>query len=259
MKTYYTTFIVYHSGKVVPVILILLFFSFILYMPTRLFLSDANKASFKSKNSVGRKCCQLKVLKVLLMHLFVTLLINKTTGSDNRHFFFNTLGKENQEKFLTYGTFCTHEQIEKEILRKRLSQDTLSKVHLYKYGSCFKFILLLSGNINLNPGPTAPRRNDILWQLLHFQNCSFSTELFHVFFSYIFIEIFLPKSKPVLIGTSYRPPDKYDLVNYLERTFSDTNVFESQECYLLGDININLQAKDKEIFRHKLANTTNKR
>ena len=30
------------SGKVPPVILILLFFSFILYMPTRLFLSGAN-------------------------------------------------------------------------------------------------------------------------------------------------------------------------------------------------------------------------
>ena len=69
----------------------------------------------------------------------------------------------------------------------------------------------------------------------------------------IFIEIFLPKSKPVLIDILYRPPDKYDFVNCLERTFSDTNVFESQECYLLGDININLQPKDKEIFRHKYA------
>ena len=118
-----------YSGKVLPVILILLFFSFILYMPTRLFLSGANKKSFKSKNSVGRKCCQLKVLKVLLMHLFVTLLINKTTGSDNRHFFFNTLEKENKEEFLTYSTFCTLEQIEKNILRKRLSQDVLYKVH----------------------------------------------------------------------------------------------------------------------------------
>ena len=63
----------------------------------------------------------------------------------------------------------------------------------------------------------------------------------------IFIEIFLPKSKPVLIGILYRPPDKYDFVNCLERTFSDTNVFESQECYLLGEIVINLQSKDKEI------------
>ena len=71
--------------------------------------------SFKSKNSVGRKCSQLKVLKVLLMHLFVTLLINKTTGSNNRHFFFNTLEKGNKEEFLRYSTFCTLEQIEKNI------------------------------------------------------------------------------------------------------------------------------------------------
>ena len=96
------------SGKVLPVILILLFFSFILYMPARLYLSDANKKSFKSKNSLGRECCKLKVLKVLLIHLFVT------TGSNNRHFFFNTLEKENKEEFLTYSTFCTLEQIEKK-------------------------------------------------------------------------------------------------------------------------------------------------
>ena len=101
------------SGKVLPVTLILLFFSFILYMPTWFFLSGANKESFKRKNSVGRNCCQLKALKVLLMHLFVTILINKTTGSDNRYFFFNTLKNENKEEFLTYCTFCTLEQIEK--------------------------------------------------------------------------------------------------------------------------------------------------
>ena len=28
----------------------------------------------------------------------------------------------------------------------------------------------------MNPGPTAPKRNDILWELLPFHNCSFSTE-----------------------------------------------------------------------------------
>ena len=101
------------SGKVLPVILILLFFSFVLYMPTRLFLSGANKKPFKSKNTIGRKCCQLKVLKALLMHLFVTPLINKTTGSDNRYFFFNTLEKENKEEFLTYSIFSTLAQSKK--------------------------------------------------------------------------------------------------------------------------------------------------
>ena len=110
------------------------------------------------------------------MHLFVTLLINKTTGSDNRHFFFNTLKNENKEEFLTYSTFCTLEQIEKNILRKRLSQDALSKVHLNKYGSYFKFILLLSGDIKLNSEPTAPKTSDILRELPLFQNCSFSTQ-----------------------------------------------------------------------------------
>ena len=74
----------------------------------------------------------------------------------------------------------------------------------------------------------------------------------------IVIEIFLPKSKPVLTGILYRPPDKYNFVNCRERTFSGTNVLESQECYLLGDININLQPKDKGIFTHKPANTINK-
>ena len=74
----------------------------------------------------------------------------------------------------------------------------------------------------------------------------------------IFIEICLTKFKPVLIGILHRPPDKYDFVNCLGCTFSNTNVFESQECCLLGDININLQPNDKEIFRHNPADTINK-
>ena len=49
-------------------------------------------------------------------------------------------------------------------------QDALSKIDLSKNGSYFKFILLLLGDINLNPGLTIPKRNDILWET------SFSTE-----------------------------------------------------------------------------------
>ena len=74
----------------------------------------------------------------------------------------------------------------------------------------------------------------------------------------IFIEIILPKSKPVLIGILYRPSDKYNFVNCLERTFSKINVFESQKCYLLGDININSHPTGKDIFIQKSANTVNK-
>ena len=80
----------------------------------------------------------------------------------------------------------------------------------------------------------------------------------HQYRDYFFLEIALPKSKPVIIGILYITPDKYDFVNCPERTFSDTYVIETQECYLLGDININLQPKDKDIFRSKSANTTDK-
>ena len=80
----------------------------------------------------------------------------------------------------------------------------------------------------------------------------------HQYRDYFFLEIVLPKSKLVIIGILYITPDKYDFVNCPERTFSDNYVIETQECYLLRDININLQPKDKEIFRSKSANTTDK-
>ena len=61
------------------------------------------------------------------------------------------------------------------------------------------------------------------------------------------------KSKLVIIGILYRPRDKYVFINRRGHTFSDTNVIESEECYLLGDININFQPMNKDIFRNKSA------
>lgn len=55
------------SGKVFPMTLTLLFFSSILYIPPRYFLSGANKKSSKRSKLVRNKCCQLRALKVLLM------------------------------------------------------------------------------------------------------------------------------------------------------------------------------------------------
>ena len=57
-----------------------------------------------------------------------------------------------------------------------LYQKVLSKVYLNKYGLYFKFTLLLSGDINLNLGPTTPKKVDMLLELLVFLNCRFSTE-----------------------------------------------------------------------------------
>ena len=111
MKTYYTDVIVYHLdvlGKSFQLVtLALLYFWFILYMPARLVLNSESKRSSIRSNSVRRKYYQLKGLKVLLTYEFVTLSINKISGSENRHIPFNILKNESKEKFLTESTFCT--------------------------------------------------------------------------------------------------------------------------------------------------------
>ena len=67
----------------------------------------------------------------------------------------------------------------------------------------------------------------------------------------VVVDIFLPKEKPILVGILYRPPDKNDFVKNLERTFAACDILENQECYLLGDFNINLLHNGKNIFGKK--------
>ena len=71
----------------------------------------------------------------------------------------------------------------------------------------------------------------------------------------IFIDIFLPKSKPLLIGILYRPPDKPEFLNYMNDCLSQNNITNTQECFLLGDFNINLHDDGKMIL-DKNYNTT---
>ena len=40
----------------------------------------------------------------------------------------------------------------------------------------------------------------------------------------IFINVFLPKLKPILVGTLYRPPDKNDFIKKLEETFTGCDI-----------------------------------
>ena len=59
----------------------------------------------------------------------------------------------------------------------------------------------------------------------------------------IFINIFLPKSKLILIHVLYRPPGEPRLIEYLDNSLEKSNISNVQECYLLDVININLLSK----------------
>ena len=59
----------------------------------------------------------------------------------------------------------------------------------------------------------------------------------------VFFEILLPNSKPITVGTIYRPPNQS---NFLEVLNKNMNKFDSisNETYILGDFNINLLLND---------------
>ena len=61
----------------------------------------------------------------------------------------------------------------------------------------------------------------------------------------IFLDILLPKLKPILVGIVYRPPDQPGFLHKLSSCIAKARTFDSHEAYILGDININLVNKDK--------------
>lgn len=56
----------------------------------------------------------------------------------------------------------------------------------------------------------------------------------------LFIDILLPKSKPILCGVIYRPPKQTDFYNILETVLLSCSSFNSQENVILGDFNTNV-------------------
>ena len=56
----------------------------------------------------------------------------------------------------------------------------------------------------------------------------------------IFIDILLPKTTPILFGVVYRPPSDSTFLELLTNNITNSNSFDAQEVYILGDININM-------------------
>ena len=62
----------------------------------------------------------------------------------------------------------------------------------------------------------------------------------------VFLDILLPKSKPILVGILYRPPTASGFLDKLTLAISRAVDFDSQEVYILGDLNINLNHKSSD-------------
>ena len=67
----------------------------------------------------------------------------------------------------------------------------------------------------------------------------------------LFCDILLPKSKPVVIGTCYRPPKKSDLFEKLGESLF--KIRPDSELYLLGDFNICVLRKNSNLCKTYLS------
>ena len=75
---------------------------------------------------------------------------------------------------------------------------------------------------------------DVACYIRNYLSCSiisvFSREIESVFF-----EIVLPNSKPITVGTIYRPPNQSNFLEVLNEKMNKIDSF-SNEIYILGDI-----------------------
>ena len=66
----------------------------------------------------------------------------------------------------------------------------------------------------------------------------------------IFFEILLPNSKPVIVGTIYRPPSQNNFLELLNSNMNKINSVDN-EIYIIVDFNINLFLNDSYVFEKK--------
>ena len=67
----------------------------------------------------------------------------------------------------------------------------------------------------------------------------------------IWFELLLPKTKPIVVGTCYRPPNDINFFEQFEDTLS--RIRSDCELMILGDLNVNFYDSNSSLFK-KLTN-----
>ena len=65
----------------------------------------------------------------------------------------------------------------------------------------------------------------------------------------------MPKSKQILVGVLYRPPDEADFIEHLNKSLKESNISNIQECYLIGDFNVNLLSGNKMLLKKQYSDS----
>ena len=132
---------------------------------------------FFSKRNFKHKLCKINnrhhfitISKCFFFCLFFLLLLCKVNNIKTNS---EVLKRQDSKEIFSKDSYLTMQAIGKTETKKILSYYALSKIHLRMHKSFFRFILFLSGDINLNPGPYT--------DILLFFNSSFSISFSRVF------------------------------------------------------------------------------
>ena len=303
------------SRFVFPFVFVTVCLSLILLLPKQIILKQKKSAKQIKYKSRQKAYPTFYILHHSLFIICLILLLNKIKQSKETRMSYNNV---KNTIFFSINIFEIQDSTRNSFLRCQLSNFALANIRVHRYDSFFRFILLLSGNINVNLGPTTVTNNSIPLNTLPFHNCGeitptmssesnslgcckghdsskwkiFLKNVWHILhlnidsllfklrfiakqsnasitgiveskldssilnseldideydlirlnhsrkgdgvacyirkslsynrktsfcrnIEHIFVDIFLPKSKPILVGALYRPPEKSDFMEHL--------------------------------------------
>ena len=266
--------------------------------------------------------CDKKVNFFLLFLMCMTFVFLKYKNSSD---FFNDVRTCTRSEFFAFEFMNMCDDFQFLVIRMNSTFYSISKLKYRNLNSYFHLLILLSGDISLNPGPTHQHKLQCLneWNIFKSRGLRFihlninsllpkievlriiakstnamiigineskldesvlepeieiddykilrcdrnrhgggvacyirndwSYIIISVFPSQIesvFFEILLPNSKPITVGTIYRPPNQSNFLEVQNKNMIKIDSI-SNETYILGDFNINFSLNDSYVFSKK--------
>ena len=125
--------------------------------------------------TIKRKCVTLSNFRFLFSAFFLFQLLNKINIHKSR---FENLKEVNISQFFCLHPIMSMELVEKIELLRRLATYASSKIHLDRYQSFRKILLIVSWDINFNPAPVHGTQNKNMLHLPPFHDCNFIGDWF---------------------------------------------------------------------------------
>ena len=274
--------------------------------------------AFIIKNNFNRKTKIFFYFFLVTALIIITVLKSSNQPPDS----FKELKRHPTKEFFTIESLKLIHKIINLNELKYFTNITLGKMKYKHHCLFFKFIILLSDDVNLNPGPQNFVQQQYLWDnfskrglhLIHLNinsllpkieelrsivkssnaavigiseskldktifNAEISIERYDIIrkdrnrngggvacyvrndicynskqvlqddIENIFIELLLPKTKPITVGIVYKPPHQTGFIEKITANFNSLNVADT-EMYVLGDLNVNLLQNSKYILEN---------